>query len=169
MDFVFAGVASSFIWRISSSVTVAKRAAILKISSGGEYPGIYRVWWTNQNARKVLSTCLANTNTGYPASDEPIRARIEWYSPRWQILIRYIWTIWPWFGSLPIKRIRGQVHYGTKRGYVIFQLSNRLCKFIEAEFGKDQDDGEHCHIGFIFYSRNSLCVSPSGGFVSLCH
>ena len=43
VDFVFAGVASSFIGRISSSVTVAKRAAILKISSGGEYPRIYRV------------------------------------------------------------------------------------------------------------------------------
>ena len=44
---MFAGVASSF---ISSSLTVAKQAAILKISSGGEYPRIY-------------------------VSDEPIRAR----------------------------------------------------------------------------------------------
>ena len=66
MDFVFAGVASSFIWRISSSVTVAKRAAILKISSGDEYPRIYRVWWTNQSARKLLSTCLVNTKSIHP-------------------------------------------------------------------------------------------------------
>ena len=35
---MFAGVASSFTRRISSSVTVAKRAAILKILSGGGYP-----------------------------------------------------------------------------------------------------------------------------------
>ena len=26
-------------------------------------------------------------STGYPASDEPIRARVECYSPRWQILM----------------------------------------------------------------------------------
>ena len=41
--FVFARIASSFILRISSSVTVAKRAAILKISSWDGYPRIYRV------------------------------------------------------------------------------------------------------------------------------
>ena len=44
---------------------VAKRAAILKISSGDVYPRIYRVWWTNQSARKMLSTCLVNTNQSY--------------------------------------------------------------------------------------------------------
>ena len=29
-------------------------------------------------------------STGYPASDEPIRARVECYSPRWQILMKDI-------------------------------------------------------------------------------
>ena len=62
VDFVFAGVASSFIWRISFSVRVAKRAAILKISYGGGYPRIYTV------------------------SDEPVRAREKCYPPVWLTL-----------------------------------------------------------------------------------
>ena len=37
---------------------LTKRATILKISSGGGYPRIYRVWWTSQSMRKVLPTCL---------------------------------------------------------------------------------------------------------------
>ena len=55
-------------------VTVATRAAILKISSGGGYPRIYRVWWTNQSARKVLSTCLVNTNTNITYAKSALRS-----------------------------------------------------------------------------------------------
>ena len=75
VDFVFVGVAYTFIWQVSSSVTVAKRAAILKISSGDGCPRIYRVWWTNQSARKVLSTCLVNTDHRYTFALQ------NWYMP----------------------------------------------------------------------------------------
>ena len=65
VDFVFAGLASSFIWRIPSSVAKAERATILNILSRGDYPRIYRVSWTNQSARKTLFTSLVNTNYKY--------------------------------------------------------------------------------------------------------
>ena len=50
-------------WNQCIKTVFAKWAAILKLLSGGEYPGIYCVWWTNQSVRKVLSSCLVNTNS----------------------------------------------------------------------------------------------------------
>ena len=111
VDFVFAGVASSFIWRISSSVTVAKRAAILKVSSGGEYPRIYRVWWTNQNARKVLSTCLVNTNFFYPVRSFIRRVKDDAKAMQFQ-RVQSTWltrSSWSMAGQLKV----GKTTYGA--------------------------------------------------------
>ena len=47
---------------ISSSETFAKRRAINLRSQNSEYPRIFRVTGANQNARKLLSTDLVNTN-----------------------------------------------------------------------------------------------------------
>ena len=46
---------------ISSSETLAKRRAIF-LSVNSEYPRMFRVTEANQNARKLLSTDLVNTN-----------------------------------------------------------------------------------------------------------
>ena len=51
-----------------------------------QYTGFIQ-WVESQSGyQKFNIQCLVFNNTGYPASDEPIRARVECYSPRWQIL-----------------------------------------------------------------------------------
>ena len=58
---IFVWVAASFIAKISSFETVAKREAFWIPSQNSEYPRIFRVKGANQNARKTLSTDLVNT------------------------------------------------------------------------------------------------------------
>ena len=58
---VFASAAASFTAKILSLETVAKREAISNPVPNSEYPRIFRVTGANQNARKLLSTDLANT------------------------------------------------------------------------------------------------------------
>ena len=60
---VFVGAAASFTAKISPFETVAKREAILNPVPNSEYPRIFRVTGASQNARKLLSTDLVNTNT----------------------------------------------------------------------------------------------------------
>ena len=50
---------------ISSSETFAIRRAIFLSVRKSEYPRIFQVTGANQNARKLLSTDLVNTNDDY--------------------------------------------------------------------------------------------------------
>ena len=60
-------------------------------SQNGEYPRIFRVTGANQNARKLLSTDLVNTNTWYPEFKYPSQsARISTVLNYMSILRKYI-------------------------------------------------------------------------------
>ena len=66
-SFVFFGTASSFIERISSSETEAKREAILFLFGCSEVNSTWLITseLANQRARKVLFTCVVYTNKNY--------------------------------------------------------------------------------------------------------
>ena len=66
-------------------------------------------------------------STGYPASDEPIRARVECYSPRWQILTIIIHPFDTRGQSETLmrrgQRLEGQARHDLQKGQNIVYLT----------------------------------------------
>ena len=77
---VFVGAADSFTAIHLSKLSRNEKPFSIP-SKNSEYPRIFRVKGANQNARKLLSTDLVNTNAGYSEIEQPMRAREKHYPP----------------------------------------------------------------------------------------